>query len=155
MRSYLALAAAGVDRAQLYMLRDVNAGNTVQYNSSGLTSEKWNQHQPKRSWYYVATLRHILRGTRFESEDPLRQCQRAGLPIPLGGSASREVYAVWCPTSDSTEVKDFRLAVPDASAATLITLGPQSATGQAAPLAIEDGKVAFNVSEQPVFVTVP
>ena len=70
VRSYLALAAAGVDRAQLYMLRDVNAGNTVQYNSSGLTSEKWNQHKPKRAWYYVAALRHILRGTRFESEVP-------------------------------------------------------------------------------------
>lgn len=70
MRSYLALAAAGVDRAQLYMLRDVNAANTVQYNSSGLTGEKWNQHRPKRAWYYVAALRHILRGTRFESEIP-------------------------------------------------------------------------------------
>ncbi len=49
VRSYLALAAAGVDRAQQFMLRDANAENTVKFNSCGLTREKWNQHQPKRS----------------------------------------------------------------------------------------------------------
>lgn len=155
VRSYLALAAAGVDRAQLYMLRDVNAGNTVQYNSSGLTSEKWNQHRPKRSWYYVATLRHILRGTRFESEVPSGHPSVRVYRFRSVDRPWHDVYAVWCPTSDSTEVKDFHQVLPNASAATLIALAPQSTTGQTAPLAIEDGKVTLSVSEQPVFVTVP
>jgi hypothetical protein len=155
VRSYLALAASGVDRVQLYMLRDVNAANTVQYDSSGLTSEKSNRHQPKRSWFYVATLRHVLRGTRFESEiasgDPNVRIYR----FRSEGHPSRDVYAVWCPTSDTSEVSDFSLDLPNAVTATLVTLGPQSATGQAAPLTIKDGTVPFSVGERPVFVTVP
>ena len=70
VRSFLALAAAGVDRAQLYMLRDVDANSPTQYDTSGLRSEKARHHQPKRAWYYVAALRHVLRGTHFESEVP-------------------------------------------------------------------------------------
>jgi len=155
VRSYLALAAAGVDRVQLFMLRDVNAANTIQYNSSGLTTEKWNQHQPKLAWYYVATLRHILRGTRFESEVPSGNANVRIYRFRSEDRPSHDVYAVWCSTSDSTEVHDFRLVVPQTSAATLITLEPQSATGQATPLTPKDGQVTFSVREQPAFVTVP
>ncbi len=155
VRSYLALAAAGVDRVQLFMLRDVNAGNTVQYNSSGLTTEKWNQHQPKRSWYYVATLRHILRGTRFESEIASGGANVRIYRFRSEGRSSREVYAVWCPTSNSTEVAGFSLNLPDTTAATLTTLDPQNTTGQSSPLTVEAGKVNFTVTERPVFVTAP
>lgn len=155
VRSYLALAASGVDRVQLFMLRDVNAGDPVQFNSSGLTTEKWNQHQPKRSWYYVATLRHVLRGTRFESEirsaDPnvrIYRFRSEGLPI-------REVYAVWCPTSSSTAVGSFSLSLPNETTATVTTLDPRSATGRPSSLAIEAGKATLAVSESPIFITAP
>ncbi len=155
VRSYLALTASGVDRVQLFMLRDVNAGNPVQFNSSGLTAEKWNQHRPKRAWYYVAALRHALRGTRFESEIPssdanvrIYRFRSEGLPI-------REVYAAWCPTSNSTAVDSFSLSLPNATTATVTTLDPQSATGRSSSLAIEAGKATFAVSESPVFVTAP
>ncbi|MEN6578417.1 MAG: hypothetical protein ABFD90_18880 [Phycisphaerales bacterium] len=153
VRSYLALAAAGVDRVQLYMLRDVNAANTTKFDSSGLTNEKQNGHQPKRAWYYVAAMRHILHGTRFDSEiasdaADVRVYRFRSVERPL-----RDVYAVWCPTSDSTEVKDFSLALPGVLTATLVTLGPESPTGQAASLAVEDGRVSFGVSGRPVFIT--
>lgn len=155
VRSYLALAASGVDRVQLFMLRDVNAGNPVQFNSSGLTAEKWNRHKPKRSWYYVATLRHVLRGTRFESEIASGD---ANVRIYRFRSAERpahDVYAVWCPTSDSTEVKGFSLGLPNATAATLTTLDPESPTGRSTSLPIEAGKITFAVSERPVFIATP
>jgi hypothetical protein len=155
VRSYLALAAAGVDRVQLFMLRDVNAANPVQYSSSGLTTEKGNQHQPKQAWYHVATLRHILCGMRFESEIPSGDATVRIYRFRSAGRPLREVYAVWCPTSNSTEVRNFRLVLPGASAATLIALTPASTTGRATPLTVEDGKVAFRVDEQPVFVAVP
>lgn len=155
VRSYLALAAAGVDRVQLYMLRDVNAANTTQFDSSGLTNEKQNGHQPRRAWYYVAAMRHILRGTRFDSEIAsgaanVRVYRFRSVDRPL-----RDVYAVWCPTSDSTEIEDFSLALPDVLTATLIALGPESPTGQAIPLAVKDGQVSLHVSGRPFFVTVP
>jgi len=100
-------------------------------------------------------LRHILRGTRFDSEVPSGHANVVVYRFRSEDSPSRDVYAVWCPTSDSTAIRDFRLALRDASAATLITLTPHSTTGQAVPLTIEDGEVIFGVCEQPVFVTVP
>lgn len=155
VRSYLALAASGVDRVQLFMLRDVNAGDPVQFNSSGLTTEKWNQHQPKRSWYYVATLRHILRGTRFESEIPSSDSNVRIYRFRSEGLPTREVYAVWRPTSNSTAVGSFSLSLPNATTATMTTLDPQSETGRSSFLSIEAGETTFAVSESPVFVTAP
>ncbi len=154
VRSFLALAAAGVDRAQVYMLRDVNADSTVQYDSSGLTSEK-GKHEPKRAWYYVAALRHILRGTRFESEVPSGDASVRIYQFRSDDAPSRRIYAVWCPTSSQAQVGGFSLSVPNASAATLITLEPQSTMGQKTPLTIGNGKVTIDVSERPIFIAVP
>jgi len=154
VRSFLALAAAGVDRAQLYMLRDVNPNSVVQYDSSGLTSEK-GKHEPKRAWYYVAALRNVLRGTRFESEVPSGDGRVRIYQFRSDDAPPRRVYAIWCPTSGQTQVNGFSLDVPNASVATLITLEPRSATGQKTPMAVENGKVTVNVSERPIFVAVP
>lgn len=151
-RSYLALAASGVDRAQLYMLRDVDAASTTQYDSSGLTASKGNQHQPKRSWFYVATLRHVLRGTRFESEVPSGDVNVRIYRFRSEDPPSREVYAVWCPTSNATEVRDFSLELPKAITAAMTTLDPQNPTGKSTLLTIAAGKVTLTVSESPAFV---
>jgi len=152
VRSYLALAAAGVDRAQQYMLRDVNAGSTVKFNSSGLTSEKWNRHQPKRSWFYVATLRHVLGKTRFEREIPSGDdCVRI-YRFRSADPACRYVDAVWCPTSNQEQVKDFPLNVATSSPATLVTLQPDSPTGQQTKLTPNHGCVTLTVTERPAFV---
>jgi len=153
VRSFLALAASGVDRAQLYMLRDVDAASTTKFDSSGLTSEKSNRHRPKRAWYYVANLRHILRGTRFESEIPSGNTDVRVYRFRSADQPVRDVYAVWCPTSDSTEIKDFSLGLANATAATLTTLTPQNSAGQSIPLTVENGKVTLSISERPVFVT--
>ncbi len=154
VRSFLALAAAGVDRAQLYMLRDVNADSATQYDSSGLTSEK-GKHEPKRAWYYVATLRHILRGTRFECEVPSGDARVRIYQFRSDDASGRRVYAVWCPTSDQTQVSGFVLDAPNASAVTVTCLEPQSTSGKTSFVAVEHGKVTVDVSERPVFVAVP
>ncbi len=154
VRSFLALAAAGVDRAQVYMLRDVDANSTVQYDSSGLTSEK-GKHVPKRTWHYVAALRHILRGTRFESEVPSGDANVRVYLFRSDDASARRVYAVWCPTSSQSQVSGFSLDLSNASTATLTTLESQNTTGPKVPLTVESGKVAIDVSERPVFVSVP
>jgi hypothetical protein len=154
VRSFVALAAAGVYRAQLYMLRDVNADSSTQYDSSGLTSEKAKHHQPKRSWYYVAALRHVLRGTRFESEIPSGNAQVRVYQF-CADAASRRVYALWCPTSSQTQVNGFSFDVPNASSATLTTLEPDSTTGKQTPVAVTNGRITVNVGERPAFVAVP
>lgn len=70
-RSLLIAQAAGIDRAFVYMLRDVSAESTVRYNSSGLTRELWHAHEPKVSWYYIAALRNALKGYFFKQKQSL------------------------------------------------------------------------------------
>jgi len=152
VRSYLALAAAGVDRAQQFMLRDVNAEMTGKFNSCGLTSEKANGHQPKRSWYYVATLRHILSGTRFDREIDAGHDRVRIYRFKSDDMKPRTVYAVWCPTTNQEEVEDYALALPNAAQATLITLQPDSTTGKGTELLFDNHQITIDVTERPIFV---
>ncbi len=100
-------------------------------------------------------LRNVLRGTRFESEVPSGDARVRIYQFRSDDAPPRRVYAVWCPTSDQTQANGFSLDVPNASAATLIILEPGSATGRKMPVAVENGKVAVNVSERPIFVGIP
>ncbi|MCK5923921.1 MAG: hypothetical protein KAG66_23505, partial [Methylococcales bacterium] len=152
IRSYLALAASGVDRAQLYMLRDVNAGNHVKYNSSGLTNEKSNKHQEKTSWHYVATITDALAGTYFQKEIPsgndLVQIYRFA-----SDNNQRTVDVIWCASSEQAEVKGFQVSAPErSSTCQLIRLHAGKERGQKAELPITEGKVRIDVSEQPLFL---
>ncbi|MBN2262629.1 MAG: hypothetical protein JW735_06945, partial [Prolixibacteraceae bacterium] len=64
VRAYLAFAAAGVDRAQQYMLRDVNPESSTQFSTSGMIT-RYGEWNPKTSWYYVYTLKNTLTNMRF------------------------------------------------------------------------------------------
>src|SRR5690606_20601358 len=48
-RSYLVMAAGGVDRVQMYMMRDVDPSCATQYCTSGLTSSQATGYVPKPS----------------------------------------------------------------------------------------------------------
>ena len=104
VRGYLALAAAGVDRAAMFMLRDVDPKDAMQFSSSGLTGPK-GDWTPKPSWTAVSTLRNTLKGMRFVADvpsgrDDVRVYRFAG----GGGKAD----VVWCPTSADRRVVGFR-----------------------------------------------
>src|SRR5690606_7637942 len=66
IRTYLILAAAGVDKAQMYMIRDVR-DDGGKFNTSGLVTRK-GEWEKKISWYYVYTLKNRLTGLRFQDE---------------------------------------------------------------------------------------
>lgn len=151
VRSYLALAAAGVDRAQQFMLRDVDAQNPGKFNTCGLTSTKATGHQPKRSWYYVVTLRHILSGTRFDREIDSGD-ERVRIYRFRTDDTSPSVYAIWCPTANQEEVRGFSLPLPDATGAMLLTLQPDSIMGQETQLHFDNSRIVIDISERPVFV---
>jgi hypothetical protein len=149
IRSYLALAAAGVDKAFMFMIRDAGTSST-QFSTSGLTVGK-DPWTPKISWYYVYTLRKRLAGMRYESE-------------PVSGNANVMVYkfsnttnntaayAVWCPSSSDAKVPNYELSIPAGLSASLVILSEGDTMGISAPLTVTGGKVAINVSERPVFV---
>lgn len=150
VRSYLAIAAAGVDRAAQYMLRDAGTG-PGKYGTSGLTSEK-GEWKPKTSWYYTYALKNRLTGMRFAGE------VASGNPkvwiYKFRSDNGSGAYAVWCPTAENAMVANFALPVAGAKTATQIALQHGDTNGVAAPLRIAANTVTLQVSEKPIFVIV-
>lgn len=148
VRSYLAAAAAGVDRAAQYMLRDVNPTDATQFSNSGLVTQK-GEWKPKTSWYYTATLKNRLRGMRFAGEVP------SGNPkvrvLKFASDAGKTAFVVWCPTSDDTVVPGFDFPI-SVLKATLVTLQNGQTSGVASPAHVAKGVVTLEASEKPAIV---
>ncbi len=150
IRSYLALAAAGVDKAAMYMLRDVAANSPYLFQTCGLMGPK-GDWTPKPSWYYVYTMKNRFTGMAFEKEIP------SGNPnvwiYQFRHKESGDVlYAVWSPTSDGTMVNNYSLQLNGESNAYLVEMKHGDKDGVVNQLPISNNKVNINVSERPVFV---
>ncbi|BDI29318.1 hypothetical protein CCAX7_13690 [Capsulimonas corticalis] len=152
VRSYLLLAAAGVDRAAQYMLRDVNPADATQFSTSGLVTQK-GEWRPKPAWYYTYTLKNRLAGMRFDGEVP------SGNPkvwiYRFRSSAGKGAYVLWSPTAENAAVAAFRSPKFTLSqAATLVEFANGETNGKASPLVVTHGSVSVDVSEYPVIVLV-
>lgn len=111
IRSFLEIAASGIDRAQVFMLRDVNAQNPVKYNSSGLTREKWNNHRPKKSFFMLSAFKSLMTGFYFKREVPtgLYKIHRYEFYNP---QTDEYLWAVWSSADAQGETKDIGITVP-------------------------------------------
>lgn len=151
IRAYLALAAAGIDRVQMYMLRDVNPDDATKYSTSGLTSSQATGHVPKSSWYYTYTLKNRLGDKRFVKEMP------SGNPkvnIYLFESDQGEkAYVLWSPTAEQAQVDEYLFAPEgDVNTITQVTLEKGYTNGVTAYLPVEDGHAVVQVTERPVIL---
>jgi hypothetical protein len=166
VRSYLYLALARVDRAQMFMLADVdNSGN--KFATSGLTTSKASSYTPKKSWYMLSTLTNLLRHTRCVGEIKPVLVSEVGMAArvasfrrdPAATQGAAIAYAAWLgsKTGASTSVTldisaDLALlaaSTTDQMTAVLVELSPNSTNGRQSALPIGGGKVIFRVSEMP------
>lgn len=152
VRSFLEIAAAGVDRAHVYFFADLNSKNPNKFNSSGVVNEKWFKFQPKTAWYYLYCLQKILTGYRFSSEVITNQNGVNVYKFENPNTASC-TYAIWCNTSSGQTIANFKLAV-DGSNATLLELNPTETTPKQQSLPISNKEVSLPISERPVFVKI-
>lgn len=151
IRGFLELAAAGVDRAAMYMLRDVDPTNSTRFSSSGLVGPK-GSWKPKPSWFYTNTMRVTLKGLRYAGQEPSGNPQVRVYKF-ANDDGSRVGYAVWCITAQELVVPDFSFAVvPLQTEATLTKLEPGQPEGVACQLNVTNGTVTVEASERPVFV---
>ncbi|MBC7913656.1 MAG: hypothetical protein H7Y07_05985, partial [Pyrinomonadaceae bacterium] len=97
VRSYLAFAAAGVDRAQAYMLRDVDPKSKIWYSSCGLMGPK-GDWTPKKSWYYVYTMKNTLKNMKYAGE-VLTNEPDLHIYKFKDTKTQQGVYAMWCGSS--------------------------------------------------------
>ena len=149
VRSFLALSAAGVDRAILFFMSD-EGDPKIRYNTSGLLSHRDGETLPKVSWYYVSALRNILRGMRFEKEivagDPEIMIYKFS-----DDKNQRVVYALWCPTSKGKKVS-YSFNGQGQSNVNIVSLVNGSVSGETRVVAVSDNNLKLDVSETPVFV---
>ncbi|MCD9025942.1 fibronectin type III domain-containing protein [Cohnella silvisoli] len=156
VRSYLAAAAAGVDKAAMFMLRDndVEPASRTRFDDSGLISSKNTGSVPKISWYYVYTLKNRLTGMKYLDE---QSSGNSNVKIYKFKSAtgSNGGYVIWCPTSNNTTVSNYQLTLAGTpTTATSVTMASGDTDGVPSALTISGGKVNVNVSERPIFVMV-
>jgi chitodextrinase len=153
VRSYLAFAAAHVDRAMMYMLRDVNPDDATQFSTSGLVAQK-NDWTPKKSWYYVYTLKNTLTNMVFLGE------QASTDPNILiykfkNASTSAGAYVIWAKTKQNYTVNGYTLTLTGTpTTATEVDMVVGDIDGVSSTLPITSGHVSVNVSERPVFIKV-
>ncbi|MBO9608178.1 MAG: fibronectin type III domain-containing protein, partial [Paenibacillaceae bacterium] len=153
VRSYLAAAASGLDRAYAYFLRDANPGSTTKYDTAGLVKGK-GDWSPKVSWYYVYTLRNTLGNMRYLAE---QSSSTNNLLIYKFKNATGNggAYAVWLGTSNGGTVANYSLSLSGSpTSATKVTMAAGYTDGVSTPLAISGGTVTVNVSETPIFIVV-
>ena len=152
LRSYLVLAAAGVDRAAQYMLRDTNPNDATQFATSGLVTQK-GEWTPKPAWYYTYTLKNRLTGMRFDGEVP------SGSPrvwiYRFRADNGKGAYVVWSPTAENAAIAKFHLPkITPSKSATLVEFAAGETGGKASALTVTNGSVTIDVIERPVIILV-
>ncbi|RYG19513.1 hypothetical protein EON82_21370 [bacterium] len=149
VRGILAAAAARMDRAAMFMLRDVDSKASGVFATCGLVTEK-GKWERKPSWYYLAAMRKALKGMRFAAEIPSRNHDvRIYRFDAVKGKA--KAYALWCPSREDKRVS-FQFSIGP-GAKRQISLANGHAVGVSRPLPA-NSMVTIEVGETPTFVIV-
>jgi hypothetical protein len=150
VREYLILAAAGVDRAQQFMMPDAGSGGSGRFESCGMIEMGTKERKP--SWYYVGTMNHWLKTTKFEKTLETGKTDMLAYQFKEKDNDDRAI-ALWCTTSNNQVVNDYELTLPEGTNyAYAVTLTDKTKWGVVESLAITNGKVSIDVSEKPIFV---
>lgn len=158
VREYLLLSSIGIERAAMYMSRDCGPEETAvgKYSTSGLVrfpieinSTNLIQGNKKDSFYYVYSLKEILGKTCFDCE--IESSNEYVKVFRYAADDGKYIYAVWCTTSDGTNVPGYKLHVGDGEFI-LAQLENEYYNGKRSDLENKSGSVTVNVSENPVFI---
>lgn len=152
LRAYLAFAAVGIDRAQMYMLRDVDPNNPQWFSTSGLVTQK-GEWVPKKSWYYVYTMKNVLTDMHFVGEVTATDGNILIYKFK-DKSSKRGVYVIWAKTSKGYTVNNYALSVKGAKVAQAIAPIVNSIEGQRSDLNIVNETVQVDITEKPLFISV-
>lgn len=109
LRSFLEIAASGIDRAFVYNLDDYGSNTTIQYLTSGLVKTAPN-NEKKISWYYIAGLKSLLKNYYFEKEVPSGKSE-INIYAFKSKNSTKTIYAIWCNTSKNLEITNYKFNV--------------------------------------------
>lgn len=152
LRAFLAFQAAGVDRAQLYMLRDVDSDDPMYFATAGLVSEK-GEWLPKKAWYYVYTMKNILKNMTYIGEEKSTDPKILVYKF-INRENNQGAYAIWAKTSENYHTT-YELAI-DTKAAEAVNIEPivGETAGLKKQMQLKNSTVSLHVTEKPSFVLV-
>ncbi len=142
-RTYLTAIGMNVDRVSKFQLRDEGEG--VYYNS-GLVTQK-GSWEKKTAWYYVSCMTDVLENADF-AEDVSRD--DVSIYKFTERTSNDTIYCFWSPTSNGTEIPDFKFTADGKYA--YLTQPSEYAEGTTEELVIQNGEITLTVTETPVFV---
>ena len=151
VRGFLAGAAAGFDRIQMFLANDLRNYRHGVYGFCGFITID-NEYKP--SWYYVKTLKTALTGMVFHDEyssgnDNVWIYRFRHLQTGKGA------YVLWCPTADGTTKPDYKLKLTNGTGSAIqVSLEDKMDFGIRQELNIDSGSVSVDVSERPIIVLV-
>lgn len=153
IRAYLAFAAAGVDRAQMFSLRDGDPADPTWFSSSGLIGPKGN-FAPKKSWYYVNTMKNILKNTRFEKEETVEGNSNLKIYHFKNITDNSGVLVVWSASTKGLEGQKLSVTIPAANTtAEIIELDATQPLGRKNTINVAKSPITIDISERPVFIS--
>ncbi len=177
LRGYMEIAAAGWDRAMQFCIRDENPNDAPAdgqgvFKASGMVRAKELGHAPKKSYYYVHSMKEILRNTKFDVElstnpnatdelNPRVMRFKADKTTLSPNVFGDYVYSVWLPTSDNKKALNQKIYLGSTlgavtANATLVTLQVGDLNGARTSLMVSSDNSGYyvtipEVSERPVF----
>jgi hypothetical protein len=158
-RTYLLLSAIGIDKATMYMCEDcgVEEESVGKYGTAGVIGFKYDDSGKtvefkKESYYYLYTLKNTLGDYTFNQK--IEAYEDNVMIYQYKTAEGKVAYAVWCPTSDGTVVKDYQLGI-GGSSATLVQNENGDIDGTQSTLKADNlGYVTIDISEKPIYIVV-
>lgn len=159
IRTFLLLSSTGLDKAQMYMLRDVWDESGVMFDTGGLLHDMHDtifpRYEPKVSWYYLYTMSNRLGRTKFKQEVTSGNPNVMIYEYENAFSSDTSVFVLWCPTDNNTTVSGYTLNIGSGvTSATLVNAINGDTLGIETSLTISGTNVTVNVTENPIYVIV-
>ena len=183
VRGYMEIAAAGWNRAMQFCIRDENsASGGGRFQASGLLRDRYQNHVPKKSYYYVSTMKNALTGTKFQQEFStnayssgntaadvrIMRFVRNNVASPSGANNGDYILALWLPSSAAATLNTAfnlttALGLPANTAqALLVKMDPRDMNGVRTALTVTNGGganptitiPAYTITERPIYIII-
>ncbi len=161
IRSCFVAIKMGFEKAFLFMDKDPNSTNVLQYSSSGIISDQASGLTKKPSFYYLATLQKTMGNAVFNRVVSYRE--PAGnnevYCFEFTNSSKETVYAIWTriknSKTDSGTTLNYALELGyQPEYANLVTLKDKDLDGEKTSIEITGKSVQLTLTETPQFVIV-
>lgn len=150
VRTFLIMSSAGVDRAAQFMLRDVDPNPEPRFSDCGLTLSESEGYTAKTSWYYVYSMKNILKDMYFDQV--IQEDNSAYVYRFKNKAENKDIYALWKPTT-SGATSSYSLEIPgDPNVLEIIELSDGSVTGTSTRLENKEALTDIQIGERPLFI---